>query len=176
MAPLTCVNHVLRRQFGVIRLAEPMAAGFSKGAIRHLVRTERLRRLYRGVFVAEGRPDSPQQRALAAVSACGEGAALSHVSAAVLWHLLSYPPSLPQLTVPGKTGRRGPKGVAFVVGIPARPGMKAAVVADLDRMRAACTPPTPACARSGPPSIRRTASAPSGGIARPSGWVGDPHD
>ena len=111
MAPLTCVNHVLRRQFGVIRLAQLKADGFSTEAVRHLVRTERLRRLYPGVFAAEGWADSPQQRALAAVFACGPTAALSHLSAAVHWRLLKYPPSLPQLTVRGTSGAKGPRGV-----------------------------------------------------------------
>ena len=111
MAPLSCVSLTLRRQFGVIRLDQLAAAKFSKEAVRHLVRTGRLRRAFRGVFVAEGWPPSPQQRALAAVFACGEGAALSRISAAVHWRLLKYWPSLRQVTKRGKSGARGPEGV-----------------------------------------------------------------
>lgn len=111
MAPLTCVSSILRRQFGVIRLDQLAAADFSYEAVRHLVRTERLSRRFAGVYIAEGFVDCPQQRALAAVFACGEGSALSRISAAVHWRLLRFWPLMPQVTKRGTSGAKGPRGV-----------------------------------------------------------------
>jgi very-short-patch-repair endonuclease len=48
---------------------------------------------------------------LAAVLACGEGAALSHRSAAGLWNLMSVSGSLVDVTVPGTGGRRRRRGI-----------------------------------------------------------------
>jgi Protein of unknown function (DUF559) len=45
---------------------------------------------------------------MAAVKACGEGAVLSHRSAAALWKMIASPPSLIDVSVPGRTGRRRP--------------------------------------------------------------------
>jgi hypothetical protein len=59
--------------------------GFSPKAIKHRVRTGRLHPVLRGVY-AVGRPRlSREGRWMAAVLACGPGAALSHRSAAALW-------------------------------------------------------------------------------------------
>jgi len=67
----------------VISVVQLRQLGLSREAVRHLVRTQRLFRAYRGVY-AVGRPDlTPEGRWMAAVLACAEGAALSHVSAAV---------------------------------------------------------------------------------------------
>jgi len=59
--------------------------GFSKIAIDHRVGTGRLHLIARGVY-AVGRPElTPRGRWMAAVLVCGDGAALSHRSAAALW-------------------------------------------------------------------------------------------
>jgi hypothetical protein len=59
--------------------------GFSPKAIKHRVRIGRLHPVTRGVY-AVGRPNLTREgRWMAAVLACGEGAALSHRSAAALW-------------------------------------------------------------------------------------------
>ena len=64
-----------------------LSAGFDKNAIDHQIRTGRLIRIHRGVYAVGHRPPSPHARAMAAVLACGPGAALSHRSAAALWGL-----------------------------------------------------------------------------------------
>jgi len=46
--------------------------------------------LHRGVYAVGFRPVSPHARALAAVLACGEGAVLSHGSAATLWGITKH--------------------------------------------------------------------------------------
>ncbi len=59
--------------------------GFSKEAIDHRLEIGRLHLIARGVY-AVGRPElTPNGRWMAAVLSCGDGAALSHRSAAQLW-------------------------------------------------------------------------------------------
>jgi hypothetical protein len=59
--------------------------GFSAEAIDHRVETGRLHLISRGIY-AVGRPElTPRGRWMAAVLVCGDGAALSHRSAAELW-------------------------------------------------------------------------------------------
>jgi very-short-patch-repair endonuclease len=61
------------------------ALGFSAEAVDHRVETGRLHQISRAVY-AVGRPElTPHGRWMAAVLACGDGAALSHRSAAQLW-------------------------------------------------------------------------------------------
>jgi predicted transcriptional regulator of viral defense system len=54
----------------------------------------RLRRLHRGVYAVGHRVLGREGRRLAAVLACGEGAVLSHRSAAAHWGLLETQPVL----------------------------------------------------------------------------------
>jgi very-short-patch-repair endonuclease len=61
------------------------ALGFSKMAIEHRVATGRLHLISRGVYAVGRRELTPHGRWLAAVLVCGDGAALSHCSAAELW-------------------------------------------------------------------------------------------
>jgi very-short-patch-repair endonuclease len=48
---------------------------------------------------------------MAAVLACGPGALLSHRQALSLWDLLAIPSGAIDVTVPGRTGSKGPKGI-----------------------------------------------------------------
>ena len=65
--------------------AELAALGLSREAVRKRVNAGRLHRLHRGVYAVGHAAPSEARRFMAAVRACGEGAVLSHVSAAVLW-------------------------------------------------------------------------------------------
>jgi very-short-patch-repair endonuclease len=70
-----------REQDWVISGEQLREIGFSREAIQHRLDTGRLHRLWPGVF-AVGRPDvDDRARWVAALLACGEGAALSHESA-----------------------------------------------------------------------------------------------
>ncbi len=74
-----------RRRHGVLTRRDLLALGFGSKAIRHRIETGRLRPLWRGVYAVGWTPLTPEGRWMAAVLACGDGAALSHRSAAALW-------------------------------------------------------------------------------------------
>jgi hypothetical protein len=61
------------------------ALGFSKMAIDHRLATGRLHAISPGVYAVGRRDLTPHGRWMAAVLACGDGAVLSHRSAAELW-------------------------------------------------------------------------------------------
>ncbi|MDQ6776841.1 MAG: type IV toxin-antitoxin system AbiEi family antitoxin domain-containing protein [Actinomycetota bacterium] len=81
---------VAGRQHGLITTCQLLELGLTKGAIEYRVEIGRLHRLYRGVYAVGHRPVSPHAHALAAVLACGPGAALSHSSAATLWGISKH--------------------------------------------------------------------------------------
>lgn len=73
------------RQHGVVARRQLLALGFNAREIEHRVARRRLHLVMRGVY-AVGWPElMPKRRWMAAVLACGEGALLSHRSAAALW-------------------------------------------------------------------------------------------
>lgn len=91
---------VAARQWGVIDRAELLACGLSDNTIATRVRNGTLFRVHRGVY-AVGHPRlALQGRFLAAVKACGAGAALSHYCAAVLWGLRPWIERFPDVTSP----------------------------------------------------------------------------
>jgi len=72
-------------QHGLITTRQLLGLGLTKDDIAYRARIGRLHRLHRGVYAVGHIPVSPYAHALAAVLACGDGAALSHGSAATLW-------------------------------------------------------------------------------------------
>ena len=62
-----------------------LGLGFSAAAIEHRLATGRLHRIARGVYAVGWPGLTKERRWMAAVLACGEGAVLSHRSAAALW-------------------------------------------------------------------------------------------
>jgi very-short-patch-repair endonuclease len=75
---------LVRAQHGVVARAQLAAMGFSRNAIHHRIATGRLHVIARGVY-SVGRPTvSREGRWMAAVLCCGDGAVLSHGSAAAL--------------------------------------------------------------------------------------------
>lgn len=74
-------------QHGVVARRQLLGLGFTSGAIRHRIAQGRLHRIRSGVYAA-GRPQLTREGEwMAAVLACGDGARLSHESAAALWGL-----------------------------------------------------------------------------------------
>ena len=74
--------------------------GFSEGAIRHRLGTGRLHRVWPGVYAVARRDLTPLGWWMAAVLTCGEGAALSHESAAQLWRIRPRRAHRIEVTVP----------------------------------------------------------------------------
>ena len=72
-----------------------------------------MHRLYRGVYAVGHRNLSREGRWIAAVLACGEGAALSHESAAHLWGRSPTSPPSSHVTVPGYGGRVRREGIVL---------------------------------------------------------------
>jgi very-short-patch-repair endonuclease len=98
----------VRKQHGVIAHEQLRARGFSPKAIRHRTENGRLYKVHRGVYVV-GRPIlSKHGRWMAAVLACGEGAVLSHSSAAALWRIGFEQRSVIELSLPSPSRRRRP--------------------------------------------------------------------
>ena len=74
-------------QHDLVTREQLVALGLTGNSIRHRIRKGRLHVVYAGVY-AVGRPQLTRHgRWMAAVLACGEGAVLSHRSAAALWNL-----------------------------------------------------------------------------------------
>ena len=95
---------------GLVTRAALLEAGFGRRAIAHRLERGRLHPVFRGIY-SVGRPATdPAARRLAAVLACGPGASLSHLSAAVHWRMLSDDGGLIHVTITGPH-RRGPQGV-----------------------------------------------------------------
>jgi very-short-patch-repair endonuclease len=74
-----------RRQHGVITRSDLLGLGFSSKAIQRRLENGRLHRVARGVYAVGWPHLTRERRWMGAVLACGEGAVLSHRSAAALW-------------------------------------------------------------------------------------------
>jgi hypothetical protein len=97
------------RQHGRIAWKQLVAAGIDRFAIQRWIEDGRLHPVHHGVY-AVGHPGSSMlAEYMAAVLACGAGAALSHWPAAHVMRLLAgrLPPP-PEVTVPTLGGRRRP--------------------------------------------------------------------
>jgi hypothetical protein len=84
------VAEIAAGEWGVLSVAELRECGLTKDGIARRVRSGRLHRLHPGVYAVGHAGLTMRGRFLAAVKACGEGAVLSHVSAAALWGLLTW--------------------------------------------------------------------------------------
>jgi very-short-patch-repair endonuclease len=92
----------------VIARSQLLDLGFSPKAIKHRVSVGRLHPIHRGIY-AVGLPSlTPHGRWMAAVLACGDGAVLSHSSAAALWRIGSELRSVIELSLTSPSRRRRP--------------------------------------------------------------------
>ncbi|HEY1854800.1 MAG TPA: type IV toxin-antitoxin system AbiEi family antitoxin domain-containing protein [Solirubrobacterales bacterium] len=99
------------RQHGVVTRAQLEEAGVGRGAIAARVRRGSLHRLHQGVYAVGYLPTSRGGAYMAAVLACGEGAVLSHASAAALWGLLRPIAGPVHVSLPSLSGRRRRSGI-----------------------------------------------------------------
>lgn len=107
--PLNAPHALASRQHGVFDLAQLIDLGLSASAVRKRVKAGRLHRVHRGVYslVPPGLL-SRDGRFMAAVLACGPGAALSHRSAAALHELRRTDRAGIDVTIPCRTHRTVP--------------------------------------------------------------------
>jgi putative AbiEi antitoxin of type IV toxin-antitoxin system/uncharacterized protein DUF559 len=99
---------VAARQHGVVTLLQLQDLGLGERAVHDRVSSGRLHRIHRGVY-AVGRRDLPiKGHRMAAVLACGEGAVLSHRSAATLHELLNVRSGRIDVAIPRQSSLRRP--------------------------------------------------------------------
>jgi len=79
--------------------------------VQDRVAGSQLHRIHRGVYAVGHRKLTLKGVWMGAVFAGGPGAALSHRAALALWDLRRSESGLIDVTVPGRTGRHGPRGV-----------------------------------------------------------------
>jgi very-short-patch-repair endonuclease len=104
---------IAARQHGVATTAQLVEAGIDKDGIAWRGNTGRLHRLHRGVYAVGHRSLSLRGRWLAAVLAAGDGAVLSHVSAAALWEFLRPIQGPTHVTVAAAVRRKTRPGLQF---------------------------------------------------------------
>jgi predicted transcriptional regulator of viral defense system len=99
------------RQYGVVGQSQLAAMGLGERTIARWAAVGRLHKIHRGAYAVGRRSVVQRGTWLAAVLACGEGAVLSHASAAALWELVPAR-SLVDVTSPrGNQGRKRWRGI-----------------------------------------------------------------
>jgi hypothetical protein len=99
---------IAKKQHGVITRRQLLALGFSRRSIEHRLSRGRLHSVARGVYVVGWHEMTQTQRWMVAVLACGEGAALSHRSAAALWGIGNERPGVVDVSVRRRCRLRRP--------------------------------------------------------------------
>jgi very-short-patch-repair endonuclease len=83
--PDAALARVAANQHGVITTSQLLGAGVHSSGITKRINAGRLHRVHRSVYAVGHTRLSERGKWMAAVLACGEGAVLSHLSAAELW-------------------------------------------------------------------------------------------
>jgi very-short-patch-repair endonuclease len=119
--PDAAIARLAANQHGVVTAAQIQSASLSPAAITRRLAAGRLHRIHRGVYAVGHRRLSDEGRWLAAVLACGNGAVLSHRSAAQLWDIRCRVRRrskaggggvhLVEVTVPGYSGHAKRRGI-----------------------------------------------------------------
>jgi very-short-patch-repair endonuclease len=91
----------------VVSRAQLLALGVPASSLAEWAKRDRLHRVHRGVYAVGHLSLTRNGRFMAAVLACGEGAAPSHVSAAVLWGMLEDRGQAIHVTSPTRRRVRG---------------------------------------------------------------------
>jgi very-short-patch-repair endonuclease len=107
------VAAIAGRQHGIVAYSQLLGAGLTPAAIHRRAAAGRLHSVYRGIYAVGHAALSSEGRWFAAVAACGEGAVLSHRSAAELWRLLPVTAGPIHVTVRGSGGRARRRGLVI---------------------------------------------------------------
>jgi len=111
---------VAAAQYGLVTRAQLLDLGLKRGAVARRLQAGRLHRVHEGVYAVGHQAPRREARWLAAVLACGEGAALSHRSAATLWAIREGEGPRPDVSIPARSGRRQPAIAVHRVGLEPR--------------------------------------------------------
>lgn len=104
--PWLTLAEIAACQHGVLSHAQLLDAGLSRSGIGRAAAEGRIHRVFRGAY-ALGHPGVRERgRLFAATLACGDGAVISHRSAAALMGLLDRGPASIDVIAPGWRGRR----------------------------------------------------------------------
>ena len=105
------LEHLLRRQAGVVTLRQAVGLGMSPQTVHRRARDGAWQRLYPAVYLVGGHRLTDEARVRAAWLWAGDGAAVSGPAAA-FWHgMLDRAPDEVELTVPGRCKPRAPDGL-----------------------------------------------------------------
>ena len=96
------IARIAGRQDNVITREQLLGAGLGRGAIAHRIKARTMQRLHTNVYLLGAAPPTQMGRARAAVLACGDGAAVSHRSAAEMFGLLPEIAGDVHVTVAGR--------------------------------------------------------------------------
>lgn len=100
------IVRVADRQLGHVKRRQLLDLGARPSWVRDQIAAHYLFPVHAGVYGVGHRPRHAHCRAMAAVLACGEGAALSHLAAAALWEAADWPATL-EVTAPSRRSRPG---------------------------------------------------------------------
>src|SRR3954452_21721754 len=101
------VAELARRQYGVVATWQLAELGLPQQAVSHRVAAGRLHRVHHGVYSVGHAVLGSRGHWMAAVLACGPGAALSHASAAALWDMRRSDARIVDVTA-RRSGRKRP--------------------------------------------------------------------
>jgi very-short-patch-repair endonuclease len=104
------VHALAARQHGLVARRQLMELGLGEDAIDHRLATGRLTRIERGVYALGHAELRREGRVLAVVLNAGEGAMLSHRSAAALWGIRPWSGAFVEITRPGRQGLHRVRG------------------------------------------------------------------
>lgn len=99
------VSELAGRQHGRVSRAQLVATGVDRGRIQRWLADGRLRAVHRGVYAVGHVARSLEGDLTAAVLACGDGALVSHASAAHLLGIFRARPPQIEITIPTSSGR-----------------------------------------------------------------------
>jgi len=102
------IAEIATTQHGRVSWRQLVNDGFDREQIKRWVRDGRLRPVHHGVYAVGHNAPSLFGDLMAAVLACGDGAAVSHASGAHLLSVVRAVPARPEITVPTTAGRRRP--------------------------------------------------------------------
>jgi very-short-patch-repair endonuclease len=97
---------IAARQDNVVTWHQVCQVGLGRGWLAHRIEVGTMQRLHRGVYLLGAAHPTPFVRCRAAVLACGDGAMLSHLSAAAAWKMVAVVEAEVGVTVLGRKPRQ----------------------------------------------------------------------